>query len=525
VSDPRGAGALLFGLREARLAPLDDLPRSLWLGSLINSVGSLEPRLLAVRDLRDALLAGNAPDHASACWPDAMLAAALHAVFVQLDLPAMCRERDALAEQVTGSMLWHLDRIVDYVDAGDDAGAAAARAVAGFADEWRERRGMVDELVAVFGALGEILENANWDLLHGLLTSAAWQEIVRIRGLLETLPELARVLRRLGRAQPSVDADESDRVERERREQSSAPRPRIRITHVPEMPGATRGVRRSGRIARMLPSETMLLTHRRLRLVWHARHAERCLLTYEDDERMHQVVLEREPFEQPSPQREPRRRTELGPMLVCVDTSGSMQGGAEAVAKAVVLEAVRTAHAQGRDCHVFAFGGPDEIVEFELRLDATGLERLTDFLGQSFRGGTDICGPLERVLARLADERWRLADLLIASDGEFGATPVMAAATARAKTELGLRVQGVLLGDRETIGLLELADDVFWVRDWRRYGGHDVDAPVPTKSLTAIYFPGALRSGDRVPTVGGDEAARAVVPRAVVPQPPDAGRV
>ncbi len=45
--------------------------------------------------------------------------------------------------------------------------------------------------------------------------------------------------------------------------------------------------------------------------------------------------------------------------------------------------------------------------------------------------------------------------------------------------------------------MLELADDVFWVRDWRRYGGYDVDSPVPTKSLTAIYFPGALRSAGR----------------------------
>ena len=106
----------------------------------------------------------------------------------------------------------------------------------------------------------------------------------------------------------------------------------------------------------------------------------------------------------------------------------------------------------------------------------------------------DICGPLERVLARLQDERWRLADLLIASDGEFGATPATASAVAAAKDALGLRVQGVLIGDRETIGLLELCDDVFWVRDWRRFGGSNVDSPVPSKSLTAMYFPGALRS-------------------------------
>jgi len=198
-------------------------------------------------------------------------------------------------------------------------------------------------------------------------------------------------------------------------------------------------------------------------------------------------------------------------MLICVDTSGSMQGGAEAVAKAIVLEAMRSAHAQRRPCHVFAFGGPDEIAELTLNLDATGLARLSDFLGQRFGGGTDICGPIERALDRLADARWRLADLLIASDGEFGATRATATAVARAKAELGLRVQAVLIGDRETIGMLELADDVFWVRDWRRYGGLEVDSPVPTKSLTSIYFPGALRSGPREPTLGGDEASRAVL--------------
>ena len=181
-------------------------------------------------------------------------------------------------------------------------------------------------------------------------------------------------------------------------------------------------------------------------------------------------------------------------MLVCVDTSGSMQGGAEAVAKAVVLEAVRAAHAQRRACRIYAFGGPQEILELEPSLDGPGIAELTDFIGQAFRGGTDICGPLERIVARLAESRWQLADLLIASDGEFGATPETASAIARAKAELGLRVQGVLVGDRETIGMLELADDIYWVRDWRHFGTSDAASPLHSKSLTAIYFPNALRA-------------------------------
>jgi hypothetical protein len=141
-----------------------------------------------------------------------------------------------------------------------------------------------------------------------------------------------------------------------------------------------------------------------------------------------------------------------------------------------------------------------------------GVERLTRFIGQSFGGGTDICGPVERAIGKLDEESWQLADLLVASDGEFGATREVAAAVARAKAERGLRVQGILIGDRETIGMLELADDVFWVRDWRRFGDWDAGSPVHSKSLTATYFPGALRSPEtRQAEVGGEEASRSVL--------------
>lgn len=287
-----------------------------------------------------------------------------------------------------------------------------------------------------------------------------------------------------------------------------ARRPESRTVHIPDMPGETRGIRRSDRIARMLPAEAMLLGHPRLRLVWHARRAERTLLSYEDDDRMKEVRLHRSEVLRPRPSAQPGQRLEMGPILICVDTSGSMQGGAEDVAKAVVLEAMRTAHAQHRRCHVFAFGGPDELVEMELAVDSGGIDALIRFLGQAFRGGTDICGPLERVIAKLEDQQWQLADLLIASDGEFGATPALAARLDAVKRDLGLRVQGVLIGDRETVGFMEVADSILPIRDWRRYGGSSAGPPIPSHRLTTMYFPGALRSRENLQsTVSGDIAA------------------
>jgi uncharacterized protein with von Willebrand factor type A (vWA) domain len=505
---------LLYEQREAALAGLDRLSRGLWLGSLVNSQGRLLARLDGVEDLYTALLAGRYPAAAALAWAPPPLAGGVAAALAELELAAFCEDKPELSEQVLRSLLWHLDHIVDYIDRGSSEDKAIAKAVADFADDWRERCGLLDELTSIFGELSvldDLLKNSNWDMLQGILRSSGWQEVVRIRGLIERLPELARVIRKLGRAQPTDSDEESYRRDVEVLEETTAPRSHTRVTPVPELPGETSGIYRSGRIARMLPAETMLLTNRRLRrlrLIWHARRAERALLTYEDNDRLQEVIHTQQPALRPSPRRQPERRLEMGPLLLCVDTSGSMRGGAEAVAKAVVLEAVRTAHAQRRACHIYAFGGPDEIVELEVRRDANGLAQLTDFLAQGFRSGTDICGPLERALARLDDQGWQLADLLIASDGDFGATPDTALAVERAKAERGLRVQGILIGDRETIGFLEVADDIFWVRDWRHYGGALVDSPVHSQSLTAMYFPGALRSPEnRAATLPADAAA------------------
>ena len=503
---------LLFEAGEERLEALDRLARSLWLGGLTNSQGTLEPRLESLAAMHGALLAGVVPAPETSGWPPRPIAQPLHDALTRLGLAGFCAGQEELTNAVQTSLLFHLDFIVDYQDRGASEPDAQRMALEAFVDDWSERCGEISELIEVFGLPPEDGKNTRWDEIHGLLRSSGWQEVLRIRRLLERLPELARVVRALGRCRPADDTDARSPDTVEVLDEAVAQRPESDTVHIPEMPGETRGIYRSDRIARMLPAEAMLLGHPRLRLVWHARRAERTLLGYEDDDRMEEVRVRQSRVLRPRPSRRPGRRLEMGPILVCVDTSGSMQGGAESVAKAVVLEAMRTAHAQHRRCHVFAFGGADEVIEMELAVDSAGIEALIRFLGQGFRGGTDVCGPLERVIAKLEDRHWQLADLLLASDGEFGATPALAARLDAVKRELGLRVQGVLIGDRETVGFLEVADDILPLRDWRRYGGANVDPPIPSHRLTSMYFPGALRNeANRHSTVSGDIAAASIL--------------
>ncbi len=470
---------------------LQPLPRTLWLPALITAVGTPQARLDDCRRWREALLLGTLPP-ADADFGDVQACAAMRSVCGELGLPALCLGTTAMADQLLRTLLWHLDRLIDLQPrlSRDEAITAAA---AEFRDAWQEEKGDWDQLLSLLQGLGD-LANLRWDELRGLLRSREWQEAERISQALARMPELAALIRRLGRAERAAQA------------QALPPQPldagarrvlghRVVETRLPGMPGELRGIRHTDRIENQLGSEAAMLLHPVLHKLWRARRAESRLLGYDSEAVLHD--LRPDPTSPPRHDLAPPRpeALERGPIILCLDTSGSMRGAPETIAKAVALEAMRTAHRERRGCLLMAFGGPDEIVERELVHTRQGLLALLELMGQGFDGGTDVQGPIERAIERVHQSRWASADLLVVSDGEFGCVPATLARLDDAREKLGLRVQGILVGDRETLGLMEVADHIHWVRDWRRHGsGHEGAgfSPVHSKSLTALYFPGAL---------------------------------
>ncbi|MCK7498185.1 MAG: hypothetical protein MZW92_51630 [Comamonadaceae bacterium] len=95
----------------------------------------------------------------------------------------------------------------------DDEPQAVQRAARKFHDDWRRTTGEMDELVEVFGDLGDALQLHRWDATRGRLHGTGWQEVLRIRRLLEQLPEMCAVIRRLGRSRTTDEADESREME------------------------------------------------------------------------------------------------------------------------------------------------------------------------------------------------------------------------------------------------------------------------------------------------------------------------
>ena len=313
-----------------------------------------------------------------------------------------------------------------------------------FSAEWDERLVVWQQLESVFNDLGLITE-LGWDLSSRILQSHGWMNLVRLHKLVEQLPQLREIIETLGRMK---DCDGEPVVEDIISWMSVTARREIEVT-TPLVPMETKGITRSDSISRMLPQEAAFLGHTVLKKLWHARRAEHALLSYavEGTEILQQEAeQEQEVHEQKAGFRANRSR---GPMIVCLDTSGSMSGTPENIAKAVVLECLSVAKKEKRACYVYLFGSNDEVEELELTPTKEGLERMILFLSMSFGGGTDAEGPLNLALKKAKQEQWQKADIMLVSDGGFSVSSGLVRKINEAKKNRSLSVHGTLIGNND----------------------------------------------------------------------------
>jgi uncharacterized protein with von Willebrand factor type A (vWA) domain len=464
---------------------LQALPRTLWRGAVVTASGTLNARLHQFEPWRAALLAGELPA-AELDFDDPSAVRALREDIGALELPALSRRSAAVTEQVLRTAAWHWDSLIDR-PAGQSRHEAIVAMRASFRAQWEHDRADWEALLGLLQGFGDTSQ-LGCEAVAGLLRARPWQQAAELATVLQARPALHALVAQLGR-----------RDETGLHPQAALPTGAMRNaaapmrTLLPGVPGELLGLTLGGHIERMTPAEAQLLRHPVARKLWRARWAEARLAHYDSAAE----VIDWRVHPQAAPQAaEPAPQAQRGPILIALDTSASMRGAPETIAKAVVLAVMRAAHAEQRGCKLLAFGAAGELLEHDLSLDATGLAALLGLIAQSFDGGTDVQAPIERAIAWVREARWAGADLLIASDGEFGCTPQALAALDAAQQQQGLRVHALLLGDRETLGLMQVADQIHWVRDWRealpRADARTAFSPVHSKSLTALFFPNAM---------------------------------
>lgn len=186
-----------------------------------------------------------------------------------------------------------------------------------------------------------------------------------------------------------------------------------KATKIPEASkNEVHGTHRSNDLMRMLPSELVNLEDETLEMLFYARLLENNLLTYELQGVTH-VNGEIDEISQ--------KRT--GPVVACLDTSGSMAGQPLLKAKALLLAIANILKQEQRSLHVLLFGANGELKEFSMS-DPNKSAGLLNFLQQGFGGGTDFEPPLKRALDIIeTSDNYIKADILMVSDGDCSLSP------------------------------------------------------------------------------------------------------
>jgi uncharacterized protein with von Willebrand factor type A (vWA) domain len=156
----------------------------------------------------------------------------------------------------------------------------------------------------------------------------------------------------------------------------------------------------------------------------------------------------------------PPENVRKGPVVMLVDTSGSMYGEPELIAKAVSLTVARRMIPEKRDVKVILFS--TRTTEISLTSKERMGKEFLEFLSYTFGGGTDFNIALHEGLRALREREWTGADLLFISDGHSTVSdPVITAEWDILKNENDARVFSVIINNDDAGGLEELSDSVY----------------------------------------------------------------
>lgn len=156
-------------------------------------------------------------------------------------------------------------------------------------------------------------------------------------------------------------------------------------------------------LGRILPGELMSLTEESLEMDFYNKMLEGKLLNY--------ALRGRE-------------RKKRGPIIICLDSSGSMSGGAEIWSKAVGIALLEVARVQKRDFAAIHFDAEQDPQRLKtnvfMKNEAFRVDNLIDFCSYFSGGGTFFEAPLERakMFAESGEDDWLRASIIFVTDGE-----------------------------------------------------------------------------------------------------------
>ncbi len=240
-----------------------------------------------------------------------------------------------------------------------------------------------------------------WDMSRGLWQDTGFDVLNQYAELLqkeESIRDLADQLGRLREAQTEI--------EEEFYEESIS-----RKTWVDDysLQSEIGGIHTSNDLNNILPSEASFLAFPETESVFLKKYAEQNLLTFQ---KKGQRLVEHDDIQYHSYKKQKRKIK--GPFIICVDTSGSMEGLPEQIAKVLSFAIIKMAARENRQCFLISFS--IGIKTINLSNLAYSLDEVVRFLSMSFHGGTDVSPAMYASIDMLQSHDYREADVLMVSD-------------------------------------------------------------------------------------------------------------
>lgn len=220
------------------------------------------------------------------------------------------------------------------------------------------------------------------------------------------------------------------------------------------------GIRLGRDIDHVLPGELALLADPETSILFDLKYVESRLMCFDM-----QGIQRMRQHHQREELRSVEEAEKQGPMVICVDTSGSMSGMPETVAKAITLFIAGKARQQKRACYLINFSTDIGTLDLGNDLD---MEALIKFLGMSFHGGTDAVPALNHALSVMQRETYQRADLLMISDFIMSGLQGQICQQIGHQRTNGNRFYSLVVGDCFMTQRLTSLFDHEWVYDPRR---------------------------------------------------------
>jgi uncharacterized protein with von Willebrand factor type A (vWA) domain len=240
-----------------------------------------------------------------------------------------------------------------------------------------------------------------WDMSRALWQESSFDIIQQYNELLQdekSLQELADLLGQLREAEIEMEEETFEKTII-RQEWITDEQAKAEIV----------GIHESDDLSNLLSSEAGLLSDEATEDLFLQKFAEKNLMTFRYEDR--QLVKSEDKFTEVNQR---IKQKEKGPFIVCIDTSESMTGRPEQIAKVLSLGILKMAIRENRRAYLINFS--TGIKTLDLYDIANSVDELAKFLKMSFYGGTDISLPLYEAIRQLKSNDYQDADILVISD-------------------------------------------------------------------------------------------------------------